>query len=165
MNAENVIAIISIVTSAILGGYSTWLYHKARGDAMGEEMYSQQLDFLRKLRGQFAELDDLFFEIRIEGFLEEDFNKAENHLRKMDVFIETNSFLLPDKTVTYINDSLEAAGDYLALLDDKEETINKSDDAPYYQALYIMETELRDFVGVDTLSDKNKERIGKYDKG
>lgn len=162
MTAADGIAIVSIITSAILGGYSTWLYHKARGDAMGEEMYGQQLDFLKKLRGRFAELDELFLKIKIDGFLEEDFNKAAEHLTKMDVFIEANSFLLPDKIVTYINDSFEAANDYLDLMADKQAALTKDCDAPYYQALYIMEIELRDFVGVDALSEKNKHRIGMY---
>lgn len=74
MEPENIISIVAIIASALVGGYSTWLYHQSRVDANSEHLYKEQVEFLKELRYRFADLMlNKCFDIKFNNYTEKDF--------------------------------------------------------------------------------------------
>jgi hypothetical protein len=142
--------------------FSLILNIKNRKNAIREHLYKEQMSFFFKLSNEFAHVYKLFEDI----WIEQTFNDSqdillETHLNNIHTLIDTHDFIIPNQIYSTINQTIESLNDLYKLVIDKDRKITDKELNKYSDMHSNLVEDIREFAGVDELSEENKRLYNK----
>jgi hypothetical protein len=120
------------------------------------------MSFFFKLSNEFAHVYKLFEDI----WIEQTFNDSqdillETHLNNIHTLIDTHDFIIPNQIYSTINQTIESLNDLYKLVIDKDRKITDKELNKYSDMHSNLVEDIREFAGVDELSEENKRLYNK----
>jgi len=135
---------------------------KNRKNAIREHLYKEQFNCFMQLSKNLAILSALFDDVILEKELTDEMDKkVEGQIKEIEGQIDFYYFIMPDELFPYLHKLEEEIGNlHIHLINPKKPITNNDGDKFYHTYTELLE-QIREFVGVDNLSDENKKLIGK----
>lgn len=128
-----------------------------RSNALREHLYKEQLSFLLKLRKCFAQIMFLIDDAEQEEVDRSIYDKIYTAIEEADNLFDSNDTLVPDNLYSTINEAISQAYLYQRYLREPTEDASYEEMTnAFTDAFYDMEDEMREFIGLDKLSDQNR---------
>lgn len=138
---------------------------KNRRNAIREHLYKEQIDYFKKLSKEFSILTNCFDDVRLEKKLSDENDSI--IVKQLDEIYSMSfiyDFITPDEILSSISRVDKAANDLHFQIMKNNGTFSKEDSALFYKSYFDLLEDIREFLGVDKLSDENKMLIGKNSK-
>lgn len=159
MEVVEILTVVGIIASLVLGLLSLWLGIKNRRNTFREIIYKDQYAYFMKLSKEFAYLGESLAQLIVteNDYTEEKEATVFNTLEKIYWLTEENEVISPDDVYGSITKA------YSAGMELHKKVLNiglhKKDVDNYREIIMDLDNHFRDFLGVDALSDENKKMV------
>jgi hypothetical protein len=157
MTLFQILTIIGIVATTVLGLFNLFISLKNRRNSLREHVFKEQLTFLLELRQELAKL-----EVSLEGL-----NKpwADNKLvaqnviaclNKLDELELSKNILLPDNLYLSTTKFITTAFKFANKVIQNPSLITKEEEKSFMNEILALEEEFREHIGLDKLTEENR---------
>lgn len=155
MDTRDVLTLIGVISVLIVSTINIAITLRNRRNVIREHLFKEQININYKL---FVELTKLNHEAdqlinNNEKRFENDF---ENKISIINHFIYENQFILPDDTISLINNLINKSSDYYMKIISTDRKNSEKKYLEYYEAYFLLVKHVRNFFGTDSLSNENK---------
>ena len=155
MEIKDVIYIVGLVLTFTISLFSLIINIKNRRNSIREHLYKEQMSLFIKLARGFQLLLDLYYDVSRDKILNDSKDiQLEQQVEEIYLLIDMHDFIVPNEIYSILNDTIKE-GDTLHLKAMKGPITNE-DIASFKNNYFNLVEEIREFLGVDKLSDENK---------
>lgn len=135
---------------------------KNRRNAIREHLFKEQFLQLQIIYQEFRTLIDITPYIYVYNRI----NAEEKHkdffiqLEKIKSLVNNQSLIIPAQLMSVFNKCTDQAYDLVLLWEEKKGNVGPKDGVKFTFAYFDICDEIREFIGVDKLSDENRKLIG-----
>lgn len=162
METKDWITLGGILLTLGVSVYSLSINIKNRKNAIREHLYKEQIDFFVKLCKEFTELNNLIPSLftKNEEFHKEVLKQFFEKASMIDELFESHNYIIPNDHYLLISKTMSEVYKILSIEFKKDEIFKREIYENYKKVYSILEDEIREFIGVDYLSEENRKLIG-----
>ena len=159
METKDWITLGGILLTLSISVYSLVINIRNRKNAIREHLYKEQINFFLKLGKEFTELNNELYSYTNNI----DLNKtvSERYLKgidQIDSMFESHNYIIPNELYLLISKTISLA--FKLTYYNPYSELDKKAKEIFDEAYSRMEDEIREFIGVDYLSEENRKLIG-----
>lgn len=163
METKDWIYVIGLILTSTVSAASLAISIKNRRNAMREHLYKEQMAFFFRISKEITAVSKLFDHVLLESAFSSKIDKSlEQHVANIYSISDEYDIIVPDEVFSAISNALEGIEALYLLCIQKDGKLTRDEYKKHWVPVLDLVEEMREFAGVDELSEENRGLLGGY---